>query len=316
MSIKVMSLVWDCALPRDEKYVLLCLAYHAQDDGTSVFPAVARVVWKTGYSKKSVQRAIRSLESKEVLIDDGTGPGGVNRWRIDLDALPERPPYQPGRPGRPRKRGVSLTGGNENVASSCPKPPVNLSETPRQGDAQSVINHQETTTPGVLPPAGDDPEGQDALDAAGFERGAWRSELLTAGGHIPVRGSHMEWGKAGNAANLYNRAEPPPHVVLYLCQMLDVEYGMKPRPWTDKRAVKGWLAAAAHLWEVAGGRQDIIREAAQYIRTEGVGSLAGPRSLEWKVRDLLARLEGPQVDEEGDRAAPTVYVSELEDAQV
>ncbi len=94
MSVKVMGSVWDSSLSRDEKYVLLSYADHAAHDGTSIYPSVKRMSWKTGYSTRSIQRITRTLETKGILVPDGNGPHGVNRWRIDIDKLPQRPPYQ------------------------------------------------------------------------------------------------------------------------------------------------------------------------------------------------------------------------------
>jgi hypothetical protein len=81
MSVKVMGLVWDVKMPPNEKLVLLAYADHAAHDGTSIYPAVALVAEKTGYSEREVQRVTRTLQKKGLLVSDGTGPRGTNRWR-------------------------------------------------------------------------------------------------------------------------------------------------------------------------------------------------------------------------------------------
>ena len=82
MSVKVMALVWDLKIESNKKFVLLAYADHADHNGFSIFPAVSTIAKKTGYSERSVQRITRDLEEKGLLVDDGTGKKGTNRWRI------------------------------------------------------------------------------------------------------------------------------------------------------------------------------------------------------------------------------------------
>lgn len=93
MSVKIMGLVWDCALPRDEKYVLLAYADHADHDGRGIYPSYGRIAWKTGYSRRQVIRITDSLTSKGILIPDGASINNIHRWRIDLSKLPAREDY-------------------------------------------------------------------------------------------------------------------------------------------------------------------------------------------------------------------------------
>lgn len=82
MSVKIMGLIWDYDIPRDEKFILLAYADHASHDGTNVYPAVATIAKKTGYSERSVQSITRKLEQMGLLIADGKGAKGTNKWRI------------------------------------------------------------------------------------------------------------------------------------------------------------------------------------------------------------------------------------------
>ena len=86
MSVKVMGMVWDLDLPQNEKFVLLAYADHAAHDGTSIFPAVATIAKKTGYKERSVQSITRKLTQKGMLISDGKGKKGTNKWRIPMGA--------------------------------------------------------------------------------------------------------------------------------------------------------------------------------------------------------------------------------------
>lgn len=70
MSIKLMSLVWQDHtgnLSGIEKAVLLRMADFAADNGTQIFPSVTRIALDTGFSDKSIRRAINSLVEKKYI---------------------------------------------------------------------------------------------------------------------------------------------------------------------------------------------------------------------------------------------------------
>lgn len=94
MSGKVSGQVWECDLPRPEKYVLLALADHADHDGEGVKPGIELVAWKTQYDIRQVQRLVRSLEAMGALVPvefERGGRGKVTLYRIDLSAVPRLP---------------------------------------------------------------------------------------------------------------------------------------------------------------------------------------------------------------------------------
>jgi hypothetical protein len=88
VSAKICGLTWDLDLPREEKYVLLCLADHADHDGNDVFPSVALIAWKTQYSERRVQQFMRRLEERGILVKvkEQFGRGRTMKYRIDLKA--------------------------------------------------------------------------------------------------------------------------------------------------------------------------------------------------------------------------------------
>lgn len=102
MSIKLMTAVYESGLEKSNKAIALAYADHAHDDGTHIYPSVAYIAWKTGYSDRSVQRATKQLIEAGVLIPDGYGPNGTNRYRLNAKNLPKRAAY----------RGDILTGGD------------------------------------------------------------------------------------------------------------------------------------------------------------------------------------------------------------
>lgn len=69
MSIRVMSAVWEIALPDSEKLIALALADWCDDDG-KCWPSVAQIAAKCSKSVRTVQGALISLEGKGLLRRD------------------------------------------------------------------------------------------------------------------------------------------------------------------------------------------------------------------------------------------------------
>jgi hypothetical protein len=94
----------------------MALADHADDEGGSIFPGLALVAWKTGYSKRNVQRIINALVEKGILVleDENFGRWGTNRYRINWEACPQKAPLSRGRTSRPSDNMSS--GGSDNVS--------------------------------------------------------------------------------------------------------------------------------------------------------------------------------------------------------
>jgi hypothetical protein len=109
MSVKVMGLVWDADLARDEKFILLAYADHAEHDGSNVYPAIALVAWKTNYSDRQITRITGKLVAAKILLPSGKSHLGTIRYRINIDALPKRDDYEPKRTGRPLKGGDKMS---------------------------------------------------------------------------------------------------------------------------------------------------------------------------------------------------------------
>lgn len=121
MSVKAMSLVWDMECPSlinglrfeaHHKYVLIAYADHADHQGRNIFPAVETIRKKTGYkSGRSIQNIGNDLEKMGVMIADGQGPRGTNRWRIPFSEKGDRiEPATPAEFAPPQ----NLRGANQN----------------------------------------------------------------------------------------------------------------------------------------------------------------------------------------------------------
>src|SRR4051812_35837708 len=84
-------MVLDADLPRPEKFVLAILADHGKEDGTDVYPSVAKIEFKTGYSERQVRDLMTSLQKMGILIllrEGGKGAGDTNKYRIAVEKIP------------------------------------------------------------------------------------------------------------------------------------------------------------------------------------------------------------------------------------
>lgn len=81
MSIKLMSAAWDLDIPSTEKMVLLCLCDFASDEGGNCWPSMATIAGRCSTSERTVQRAIRALETRGIL-DTSQRLGTSSRYRI------------------------------------------------------------------------------------------------------------------------------------------------------------------------------------------------------------------------------------------
>ena len=63
-----MSQVWELELSHAQQSIALAMADHGDDDGSRIFPSLARIAWKTGYSDRQVRRVVRQLEDLGLLV--------------------------------------------------------------------------------------------------------------------------------------------------------------------------------------------------------------------------------------------------------
>lgn len=89
MSAKISGQVWDLDLPQRDMLVLLAMTDHANHEGV-MWPGVALIAWKTGYSKRTVMRIMASLVKRGILIRR-TRPGKETIYIANLDAAAKKP---------------------------------------------------------------------------------------------------------------------------------------------------------------------------------------------------------------------------------
>lgn len=115
MSVKVMGLVWDHYPGSGEFLTALCLADHADHDGSSIYPSVARIAKKTQQSERTVQRHLAGMKKNGWLVEveKATGvPGKATTYRIPIERIPlgidgRVPKLHPSDGCHPRQKGVT-----------------------------------------------------------------------------------------------------------------------------------------------------------------------------------------------------------------
>ncbi|MFF4403776.1 helix-turn-helix domain-containing protein [Streptomyces sp. NPDC001404] len=66
------------------RHVLQALAEHAHKDGSGAHPSLLKLQYRTGYDRRTVQRAERRLEAAGLISADGSVHGCI-RWRLHLN---------------------------------------------------------------------------------------------------------------------------------------------------------------------------------------------------------------------------------------
>lgn len=87
MSVTFMGYVFKSKLYPTERFILLAYADHADGEGGNIYPSISTIAEKTGYSERTVQRVTAKLCHDKILVADGKGKKGTNKWRIDPDKL-------------------------------------------------------------------------------------------------------------------------------------------------------------------------------------------------------------------------------------
>jgi hypothetical protein len=155
MSIKFMAKVYELAIDSDTREILMALADHADDEGYSIFPSVARIAWKIGdgavneegeyKTTRTVQRRIKELIDMGALVE--LKPSGFHRateYGLDLSVFPKKAAFKP----KGDRLSSRVSKGDKNASKGdralSPEPSLNV-HTHTQDDKQ--LQKPEPTQP-------------------------------------------------------------------------------------------------------------------------------------------------------------------------
>ena len=126
-----------------ELLVLLAIADNADDTGANAYPSTDTLARKTRLDTRTVQRVIRRLEERSLVVVDRGGGRAANRYSIPLTTL-QRPGDNPPNP--------------DPVDNSVDKPPDPMDKSPDPGDElptpPAERHPRQNATGGTAPPQG------------------------------------------------------------------------------------------------------------------------------------------------------------------
>jgi hypothetical protein len=94
MSIRQILQVWEHEFSQPHQCVMLALADHAHEDGTGIRPSIQRLVWKTGYSERSVQSIMSQLRALGILVIAVPATHVTpNEYRFDWSVATPKPSF-------------------------------------------------------------------------------------------------------------------------------------------------------------------------------------------------------------------------------
>ena len=97
MSIRLMSKVWELSLDHSGQSILMALADHAADDGSSCYPSIAYLAWKTGYSERQTQRIMNKLKQAGLIEPIAYEQGGREHtvhYQLHLEKGVKKSPFR------------------------------------------------------------------------------------------------------------------------------------------------------------------------------------------------------------------------------
>lgn len=146
MSIRVVEwvLVHSLVEARGDLLVLIVLATHAHDDGSSAFPSVATIAAKARLTRRGTQLALRNLEAVGA-VERTEQPGQSTTYRIVMDGGEVSSHAKPIRSEVTSREGRSQRQGG--AKGSSPEPLKEPSGKNRQGEAHSVRPTSEALFP-------------------------------------------------------------------------------------------------------------------------------------------------------------------------
>lgn len=158
MSILQMVEVWRHRFSHPQQVVMLALADHANDFGSSIFPAVDYLAWKTEYSRRTVQNILGDLRACGILevVKEATW-NRPNEYRINWKKATLKKPYVRGAAFAPHQTGGAApvqegcSSGAEGCSSGAlgvqpvaPEPSLTINRTVKEPSSNIVSKKTET----------------------------------------------------------------------------------------------------------------------------------------------------------------------------
>jgi len=89
-----MAKVWELDLPKHETLILLALTDHAADDGTQIYPSIAYIAWKTGYSVRRIKDIMKNFRDRGILQFIEWSHLGTKHYKVNLSSLSDKVSFE------------------------------------------------------------------------------------------------------------------------------------------------------------------------------------------------------------------------------
>lgn len=194
MSLLVTGLVWKHAdVDKGTLLVLLAMADIAEDDGSEIWPSMARLAKKSRLDMRQCRRCLRILETEGLIepVETATGRGGrFKSWRINLEKVILSNPggfdvpvgdRSGNRKGGQNVRQTLSTGQNLQNRRTFLPPPADISDSVLENGPVTVLEQSSTRDAGAA-------EGADAARVkwAAVRAGMQRNRFLKHFGAVGV----------------------------------------------------------------------------------------------------------------------------------
>jgi hypothetical protein len=164
MSIALMSLAWQTALPLNHKAALLAMSDWANDDGASLHPSIYAVAERLTCSERTAQRLLKDLSDQRWIAVvgnlNGGKPGATRHYRINVRKLREQAAIEEARRNVERSARRARATSNDDLPDPFEtganlSPVTNQVETGDKSGMGGVTNQVETGDTGVTLPTKD-----------------------------------------------------------------------------------------------------------------------------------------------------------------
>ena len=149
MSIALMTLTWQTALPLNQKAALLALSDWANDEGASLHPSIYALSERLTCSERTAQRLIRDLEEGQWIAvvgnHNGGRPGATRNYRINVRKLRAEAFQEEERRAEVRRQHRHVNAGNTPDPFETGDKPSKTGDTGVTGDKLTGVTNQVVT---------------------------------------------------------------------------------------------------------------------------------------------------------------------------
>lgn len=128
----------------------MCLADHAKDDGTDIYPSLDLIEYKTDYSERQTREILRGLLKRkilEIVHRGGSGAGDMTRMRIVVSNIPFKLSWQEWRRKGAKTAHLAADKGAETAVEGCGNFQISMRKLPLETNTEPSTETNTNTLP-------------------------------------------------------------------------------------------------------------------------------------------------------------------------